>query len=117
MLRKPEFPVALQKGIWSHHPNPKYASILNYDRLSTSYVSFVSAMDFVSIPKSICGVMTDPNCRQTMVKEMDALYSNNTWDIITLPLLKTTLGCRWVYIVKVGPNGQIDCFKACLVAK
>ncbi|CAJ2653103.1 unnamed protein product [Trifolium pratense] len=26
-------------------------------------------------------------------------------------------GCRWVYRVKVGPDGKIDRFKACLVAK
>ena len=26
-------------------------------------------------------------------------------------------GCRWIYTVKVGPNGAIDRLKACLVAK
>ncbi|GAU43000.1 hypothetical protein TSUD_188740 [Trifolium subterraneum] len=114
----PEHPIALRKGIRSsRHPNPKYACVLNYDRLSTSYVSFVSALDSVSIPKSTGEAMADPNWRQAMVEEMAALHSNNTWDIVSLPPDKTTVGCRWVYTVKVRPDGQIDRFKARLGAK
>nr|XP_009802348.1 PREDICTED: uncharacterized protein LOC104247899 [Nicotiana sylvestris] len=30
---------------------------------------------------------------------------------------KSTIGCRWVYVVKVGPDGQIDRLKVRLVAK
>lgn len=52
----------------------KYVCVLNYDCLSTSYVSFVYALDFVFTPKSTGEVMTDPNWRQSMVKEMDALH-------------------------------------------
>lgn len=77
----------------------------------------MSALDFVSIPKSIGEATTDPNWFQTMVEEMVALHSNNTWDIVTLPSDKTTVGCQWVYTVKVGPNCQINSFKTRLVAK
>ena len=52
-----------------------------------------------------------------MAKEMDALYSNGTWELVTLPPSKSPIGCRWVYTVKVGPDGQVDRFKARLVAK
>jgi hypothetical protein len=61
--------------------------------------------------------MNDPNRRQAMVEEITALHSNNTWDIVLLPPDKTTLGCRWVYIGKVGPDGKIDHFKVRLVVK
>lgn len=77
----------------------------------------MSALDFVSIPKSIGEAMTDPNWHQEMVEEMDALHSNSTWDIVTLPPDTTIVGCRWVYTVKFGPDGQIDHFKSRLVAK
>ncbi|RVW38682.1 Retrovirus-related Pol polyprotein from transposon RE1 [Vitis vinifera] len=52
-----------------------------------------------------------------MVDEMAALHSNGTWDLVSLPLGKFTVGCRWVYTVKVGPDGQVDRLKARLVAK
>ncbi|RVX10469.1 Retrovirus-related Pol polyprotein from transposon RE1 [Vitis vinifera] len=45
--------------------------------------------------------------RQAMVDEMAALHSNGTWDLVVLPSSKSTVGCRWVYTVKVGPDGQI----------
>ena len=52
-----------------------------------------------------------------MVKEMDALYSNDTWELVALPPGKFPVGCHWVYTVKVRPDGQIDQLKARLVAK
>ena len=52
-----------------------------------------------------------------MVDEMTALHSNGTWDLVVLPSGKSIVGCRWVYAVKVGPDGQIDRLKAHLVAK
>nr|CAN82683.1 hypothetical protein VITISV_000483 [Vitis vinifera] len=55
--------------------------------------------------------------RQAMVDEMTALHSNGTWDLVVLPSSKSTVGCRWVYTVKVGPDGQVDRLKARLVAK
>ena len=52
-----------------------------------------------------------------MTKEMDALDSNDTWELVALPPDKSPIGCRWVYIVKVGLNGKIDRLEARLVAK
>ena len=52
-----------------------------------------------------------------MVEEIDALSSNGTWELVTLPPSKSSVGCRWVYTVKVGPDGQVDRLKARLVAK
>ena len=49
--------------------------------------------------------------------EMDALYSNGTWELVTLPPGKSPIGCHWVYTVKVGHDGQVDQLKARLVAK
>ena len=52
-----------------------------------------------------------------MAKEIDALYSNGTWELIALPPSKSLAGCHWVYTVKVGPDNQVDRLKARLVAK
>jgi len=34
-----------------------------------------------------------------------------------LPSGKSVVGCRWVFAIKVGPDGTIDRLKARLVAK
>ena len=52
-----------------------------------------------------------------MAEEMDALYSNGTWELAALPHDKSLVGCRWIYTMKVGLNGKIDWLKARLVAK
>ena len=52
-----------------------------------------------------------------MVDEMVALHLTGTWDLVVFPFGKFLVGCHWVYIVKVGPDGQVDRLKARLVAK
>lgn len=71
----------------------------------------------MSTPKSTGEVITNPYQRQSMVEEMTTLHSNKAWDIVTLPPGKIIAGCRWVYTMKVGLDGHIDCFIARLVAK
>ena len=52
-----------------------------------------------------------------MDEEMDALHSTSTWDLVTLPAGKSSVGCRWVYTVKIDPDGRVNRLKARLVAK
>lgn len=52
-----------------------------------------------------------------MKSEIDALTSNHTWDVVTLPEGKKPIGCRWIYKVKYKASGEIERFKARLVAK
>ena len=52
-----------------------------------------------------------------MFDEMSAIHSSGTWELVSLPTGKSTVACRWVYAVKIGPNGQVDRLKARLVAK
>ena len=52
-----------------------------------------------------------------MVEEMDALSSNGIWELVTLPPDKSPIGCRWVYTMNVGPDGQVDRLKARFVIK
>ncbi|RVW85872.1 Retrovirus-related Pol polyprotein from transposon RE2 [Vitis vinifera] len=100
----------------TRNPHPIY-NFLSYHRLSSPYSAFVSAISSVSLPKSTPEALSHPGWRQAMVDEMAALHSNGTWDLVVLPSGKSTVGCRWVYTVKVGPDGQVDRLKARLVAK
>ncbi|KAL0416651.1 UNVERIFIED_CONTAM: Retrovirus-related Pol polyprotein from transposon RE1 [Sesamum latifolium] len=52
-----------------------------------------------------------------MTEEMEALRKNSMWKIVPLPEGKKTIGCRWVYTVKLKPDGSIDRYKARFFAK
>ena len=52
-----------------------------------------------------------------MVVEMVTLHSSGTWDLVNLPVGKSPIGCRWVYIVKISPDSRVHRLKARLVAK
>ena len=112
-----DLPIAIRKGTRStSNPHPVY-NFLSFHRLSLPYLAFVSTLSYVSTPKSTSEALSHPGWKLAMVKEMDALYSNDTWNLVALPLGKSSVDCRWVYTVKVGPIGQIDQLKAHLVAK
>ncbi|KAL2237905.1 UNVERIFIED_CONTAM: Retrovirus-related Pol polyprotein from transposon RE1 [Sesamum indicum] len=55
--------------------------------------------------------------KEAMKTELDALEKNNTLDIVKLPNNKRTIGCKWVYKLKLNSDGTIDRYKARLVAK
>ena len=49
--------------------------------------------------------------------EITALESNQTLTLVPSPPGKCIIGCRWVYTIKVGTDGQIYRLKAHLVTK
>jgi len=71
----------------------------------------------VSIPKTVGDALAHPGLRQAMLDELSALQNSGTWKLISLPSGKSVVGCRWVFTIKVGPDGTIDHLKARLVAK
>ena len=52
-----------------------------------------------------------------MVDEMHSLNDNGTCDLVSLPTNKKVIGCRWVFAVKVNPDGSVVRLKARLVTK
>ena len=107
-----DLPTAIRKGTRStSNPHLVY-NFLSFHRLSLPYFPFVSTLSSVSTPKSTSETLSHPGWKQAMAEEMDALYSNDTWELVAIPLGKFPVGCRWVYTVKAGPDGQIDQLKA-----
>ena len=118
-VRQPsdDLPITIRKGTRStSNPHPVY-NFFSFRRLSLPYFAFVSTLSSVSTLKSISEALSHPGWKQAMAEEMDALYSNDTWELVALPPGKSHVRCRWAYTVKMGPNGQIDRLKARLVAK
>ena len=52
-----------------------------------------------------------------MKEEFDALHKTRTWDLVDLPSGKSTIGCKWVYIIKTRSDGTVDLYKSRLVTR
>ncbi|KAG9447270.1 hypothetical protein H6P81_013398 [Aristolochia fimbriata] len=81
------------------------------------YHCFFSALTSVYEPSSYREASSDPLWQQAMAEELQALDKAHTWDLVSLPLGKSPIGCKWVYKVKTKAHGSIDWYKARLVAK
>lgn len=42
---------------------------------------------------------------------------NSTWDVVYLPQGKELVECKWVFSMKLQPDGIVENYKARLVAK
>ncbi|KAF3640417.1 Pre-mRNA-processing protein 40A [Capsicum annuum] len=85
----------------------------------TKQSSWEKPLELMTPLETIGETLSHSGWKQAMIDEMSALHASGTWELV--PLLagkgKSTVGCRWVYAVKVGPDGQVDRLKARLVAK
>ena len=52
-----------------------------------------------------------------MHEEMESIDKNETWELVDLPKNKECIGVKWVYKTKYKENGEVDKYKARLVAK
>ena len=55
--------------------------------------------------------------KKAMDREMESMGSNSVWSLIEAPKGVKTIGCKWIYKRKRGPDGKVETFKARLVAK
>ncbi|OMO52289.1 Integrase, catalytic core [Corchorus capsularis] len=68
-------------------------------------------------PTSSTTAIKDPQWKQTMLEELEALNRNGTWDLVPAPTNCTIVGCKWVFRIKRNVDGSIARYKARLVAK
>ena len=69
------------------------------------------------LPNKVSEALVHLCWRSAMIEEMNVLTDNGTWDLVCLLTGKKVIGCRWVYPVKVNPDGSIAQLKARLIAK
>ncbi|GJX00167.1 ribonuclease H-like domain-containing protein [Tanacetum coccineum] len=70
-----------------------------------------------SEPKTFHEVSQNPNWIEAMNLEMEALHKNNTYVLADLPPGRKAIGCKWIWKIKYKSSGEIDRYKARLLAK
>ncbi|KAK4400359.1 Retrovirus-related Pol polyprotein from transposon RE2 [Sesamum angolense] len=85
--------------------------------LTHMHSCFVEGLSVLQEPKDFCEAQEKQEWREAMQQEIDALERNKTWEISDLPQGKNVIGCRWIYKIKLRPDGTIERCKARLVAK
>ncbi|GKC47894.1 putative RNA-directed DNA polymerase [Tanacetum coccineum] len=90
---------------------------VNYSNLSSETYSFVTNLNKAIEPKSYKDASTDPRWIDAMNKEMEALNRNNTWEICDFPKGRRPITCKWIYKIKYKSNGEVERYKARLVAR
>ena len=94
------------------------ATSLIYSHLEPTYHSYLMSISTnAKEPEHFFQDVKDPAWKEAMHNEISALERNNTWVFTPLPPGKTPIGCKWVYKIKLNPDGSIERYKARLVAK
>ncbi|XP_075097853.1 putative mitochondrial protein AtMg00820 [Nicotiana tabacum] len=108
----------LQDDQTVHQASPTHVETQHTEKVTDiqKYKSF-SAVVSAEEPTSFVEVMKDPRWVEAMKAEVDALVLNNTWEVVDIPKRKVPIGCRWVYKIKYKSNGEVERFKARLVAR
>ena len=76
--------------------------------------------DDEDFPKTLKDAMSRSDRKQwwkATQSEYKALLDNNTWDLVEISPQTKTIGTRWVYVVKYDQDGNVERYKARLVAQ
>jgi hypothetical protein len=57
------------------------------------------------------------NWEMAMQEEYNSFVVNNTWSLVPLPKGRKPISCKWVFKIKHGVHGEVECYKARLVAR
>lgn len=93
------------------------SAYMSYDSLSDDYKAYICAIALIPEPTSFTQAKRFDEWLQAMNEELVALESTGTWTVCSLPSGKHAIGCKWVYKIKINPDGTIERYKARLVAK
>ncbi|CAN6726258.1 unnamed protein product [Malus baccata var. baccata] len=84
--------------------------------LSAIHPSDVTDLSLIE-PTSHKSALKCPVWVQAMKEEIDALHTQKTWSLVSLPSTKNLVGCKWVFKIKRHSDGTIARHKAHPVVK
>ncbi|MFN7611034.1 MAG: reverse transcriptase domain-containing protein, partial [bacterium] len=94
---------------WKASPDIERADLVNSDRAKIelepqTYSEAVNSSD-------------GQKWKEAIDEEYKSLIDNETWELVPRPAGRNIVSCKWVFKTKLGSDGQIDRYKARLVAR
>lgn len=74
-------------------------------------------MSSISKPHTYEEAISDENLKNVVEAELIALMKTNAWKLVHLPAHKSSIGCKWVFKLKLHDNGFVDRYMEKLMAK
>ena len=71
----------------------------------------------ISNPKSYYHARKDPRWQVAMEEAMNSLQKNTTWELVSLPLGRKLVQCKWVFRNKVAADASTYKYKERMVEK
>ena len=87
------------------------------ERRQTDFYGFRCNLSDVKEPRSVSDALTSQEWVDAMEAEIDSLHDNRVWELVELPEGRKPVGSKWVYKVKMNPDGSIERCKARLVSQ
>nr|GEV98041.1 reverse transcriptase domain-containing protein [Tanacetum cinerariifolium] len=91
--------------------------VVNYSKLCVKNLCFTTSLNKSFEPNNYKEAINDNNWVEAMNNEIKALNRNQTWEITYLLKGRRPIICRWIYKIKYKSNGEIERYKARLIAK
>ncbi|GKD09074.1 retrovirus-related pol polyprotein from transposon TNT 1-94 [Tanacetum coccineum] len=88
-----------------------------YYKLKGTNLCFATTLNKSIKPTCLKVALSDPNWVEAMNNEMEALNKNNTCTECELPIGRKPIGSKWIWKIKYKASGEIERYKARLVAK
>ncbi|KAI0523283.1 hypothetical protein KFK09_005678 [Dendrobium nobile] len=107
----PSLPITNQP---SHHMQTRLKSRITKPK---QIMSLFTTAPSDSTPNTYARAVKHQHWRQAMSEEFHALQKQATWTLVPAPAQTPILGCKWTFKTKFLPNGQVDRYKARLVAQ
>jgi hypothetical protein len=70
-----------------------------------------------SEPLNYIEALSNLKWKQAMIEELASIEKNQTWELVELPPNKKAIQVKWVFKLKLNPDGTIAKYKARLVAR
>ncbi|KAL4376734.1 hypothetical protein GQ457_02G021410 [Hibiscus cannabinus] len=125
-----ENPEIIEQPVEQHDPQENVGSTLRRSTrerksaISSDYVVYLQESDYnvgaENDPESFSQAMSCNESKlwyDAMKDEMNSMKNNEVWDLVSLPDGVKAIGCKWVFKTKKDSKGNIERYKARLIAK